>query len=238
MSGPEDNVTKVGSNDMPDNSPPNQDARATDPEQPQFGGMPLTAEMFGRHSHFVSIMKVALPLSAMALLVVVLIYSGVFDKRDRLDITFREISSLNSDLRMVSPRIAGLDHSGQPYLLTADTATQSKDKPSQITLDNVQADLKLADDGDWISLQSTSGLLDTETEQLALHQKIDVYVSTGYEFHGTSAQINFRHGTFASNEAVEGHGPAGTLRADAMTADNDARKMVFTGHVKMRLYAQ
>jgi lipopolysaccharide export system protein LptC len=238
MSGPEDDVTKVGSNNMPDNNSPTPDATGTEAEQPQFGGTLLTAEMFGRHSHFVSLMKIALPLGAIALLVVVLVYSGVFDKRDRLDITFREISSLNNDLRMVSPRVAGLDRSGQPYLLTADTATQAKDKPSQITLDNVQADLKLADDGDWVSLQSTSGLLDTETEQLELHQKIDVYVSTGYEFHGTSAQINFRHGTFASDEAVEGHGPAGTLRADSMTADNDEGKMVFTGHVKMRLYAK
>ncbi len=228
----------MGSTDMPDDNAPDPDKSSTEPEQAHFGGALLTAEMFGRHSYFVSIMKIALPLSAIALLMVVLIYSGVFDKRDRLDITFREISTLNSDLRMVSPRVTGLDRSGQPYLLTADTATQSKAKPSQITLDNVQADLKLADNGDWVSLQSTSGLLDTETKQLTLHQKIDVYASTGYEFHGTSAQINFRHGTFASDEAVKGHGPAGTLRADSMTADNDKGQMVFTGHVKMRLYAK
>ncbi|MDO8290437.1 MAG: LPS export ABC transporter periplasmic protein LptC [Parvibaculum sp.] len=192
----------------------------------------------GRHSHFVSAMKVALPLTAIALFVTVLFYSGLFAERDRLDITFKEISSLNSDLRMVSPRITGLDRSGEPYLLTADTATQGKDKPTQITLDNVEADLKLSDDDSWVSLKSTSGLLDTETEQLTLNQTIDVYMSTGYEFHGTQGSIDFRQGTFTSTSAVEGHGPAGTLRADSMVADNEAQKLTFKGRVKMKFYGK
>lgn len=191
-----------------------------------------------RHSRFVSAMKIALPLGAVALTATVLIYSGIFDQRDRLDITFREIATLNNDLRMVSPRVTGLDSSGHPYLLTADTATQAKGQPSHIALDNVQADLKLSDDTDWVSLSSASGLLDTETEILDLHQKIDIYASTGYEFHGTSARIDFRGGTVASDEPVQGHGPLGTLRADRMTANNGERKMRFTGHVKVRIYAK
>ena len=192
----------------------------------------------GRHSRFVSAMKVVLPLGAVALLLTVLFYSGVFDKRDRLDITFREIASLNNDLRMISPKVTGLDRSGQPYVLTADTATQVKDQPNHIQLDNLQADLKLSGDEEWISLSSTAGLLDSETEKLQLEQKIDVYLSSGYEFHGVSGQIDFREGTFSSDKPVEGQGPAGTLRADSMTANNGEKKIVFTGRVKMILYGQ
>lgn len=191
-----------------------------------------------RHSRFVSAMKIALPLGAIALLVTVLFYSGMFDSRDRLDISFREITTLNNDLRMVSPRITGLDKSGLPYLLTADTATQATSKPSHIVLDNVQADLKLAGDTDWVSLISTSGLLDTETDVLDLHQKIDIYMSSGYEFHGTAASVDFRNGKIVSDTPVEGHGPMGTLRADRMTANNGERKMRFIGHVKVRIYAK
>lgn len=191
-----------------------------------------------RHSKFVSLMKIALPLGAIALTVTVLVYSGVFDVRDRLDISFREIANLNNDLRMVSPRVAGLDKSGRPYLLTADTATQAAGKPSQITLDNVQADLKLPEGSDWVALNATSGLLDTETQVIDLHQKVDIYASTGYEFHGTSARIDFRQGKVASEEPVQGHGPLGTLRADRMTANNDDRTMRFSGHVKVRIYGR
>jgi len=200
------------------------------------GGARGRAAGSGSYSRFVSIMKIALPLGALALFATVLIYSGVFDSHDRLDISFREISSINNDLRMVSPRIAGLDSTGRPYLITADTATQAQDRPSLVALDNIQADLKMTEDANWLSLAATSGQLDTEHEQLNLAQKVDLYSSWGYEFHGTSAAIDFRKGTLASKEPVEGHGPLGTLRADSMTADNATQTLRFMGRVKVRIY--
>lgn len=190
-----------------------------------------------RYSRFVSAMKIALPATAIAILATVLIYSGVFDTRDKLDITFREIATLNNDLRMVSPRVTGLDSAGRPYALTADTATQMTGEPNHISLDNLQADLKLQDDADWVSLSSTVGLLDTGRQTLDLNQKIDIYASSGYELHGTSATVDFRKGTIESTSPVEGQGPLGTLRADSMTADNRSRNLTFTGRVKVRIYA-
>lgn len=190
------------------------------------------------YSRFVSTMKIALPLGAIGLFATVLIYSGVFDARDRLDITFREVATLNNDLRMVSPRVTGLDKSGRPYVLTADTATQAADEPSHVTLDNLKADLKLDDDADWVTLSSTSGLLNTESQTLDLRQKIDIHASSGYEFHATSATIDFRQGTVASSDKVEGQGPLGTLRADGMTADNETRTLRFKGRVKVRIYPE
>ena len=231
-----------GTSDMQDGEMPDTDLTEPSDETPgDFSANAIEASAmaaYERHSSFVTIMKIALPLGAAVLLMIVLFYSGIFDKRDKLDITFREIASLNNDLRMVSPRINGLDTSGRPYLLTADTATQSKTNPSQIALDNVQADLKLTDGDDWVSLSSTTGLLDTETEQIRLSPKIDVYASTGYEFHGSSGLVDFRKGIFSTDDPVEGQGPAGTLRADSMTADNETRKIIFVGHVKMRLYGE
>lgn len=203
----------------------------TRPRQHEDGLMP-TVRALG-HRYFVIGMKVALPLTAAALFLTVLVYSGVFDSRDKLSINFREVSSVNNDLRMVSPRVDGLDKSGRPYLMTADTAIQASDNPNLMNLDNVQADLKMSNQGDWVSLNAVSGLLNTETEFLQLHQKIDIYASSGYEFHGTSADVNLREGTLASSEPVHGHGPLGTLRADSMTANNKTGVIVFTGNVKM-----
>jgi lipopolysaccharide export system protein LptC len=208
-----------------------------EPGSPERRAAPIEWQQ-SRHSRFVSTMKFVLPLGAIVLLGTVLLYSGVFDSRDKLDISFHEISSLNNDLRMVSPRVTGLDRSGRPYLLTADTATQETDKPSHVSLDNVQADLKLPNDTDWVSLIATSGLLDTETQIIDLQQKIDIYASSGYEFHGTSAAIDFRKGTVSSNEPVQGHGPLGTLRADSMTADNGDETINFKGHVKVCFYGK
>ncbi|MES1990327.1 MAG: LPS export ABC transporter periplasmic protein LptC [Pseudomonadota bacterium] len=205
---------------------------------PNAGSDALRERRVERHSSFVSVMKVALPLIAVALFTTVLFYSGLFEDRDSLEITTKEITVFNSDLRMVSPRITGLDRAGEPYLVTADTATQDKDAPTHVTLDNVEADLKLKDDDSWISLKSANGRLNTEAQHLTLQQNIDVYMSSGYEFHGTEGTIDFKKGTFTSDRPVEGHGPAGTLSADSMVADNEEQMLTFRGRVKTKFYGK
>ena len=96
-----------------------------------------------RYSRFVSAMKLLLPLGALIVLVLLIIYSGTFEDDDQLAITFTKIDSLNDDLRMVSPRISGMDAHGRPFVITADTATQTASNPNRIALDNIQAYLQM-----------------------------------------------------------------------------------------------
>jgi lipopolysaccharide export system protein LptC len=191
-----------------------------------------------RYSRFVSLMKLLLPVGAVALFAAVLIYSGLFDSRDRLDISFRDVTLPNDDLRMVTPRVAGLDSGGRPYFITADTATQNLNVPEEITLENLQADLKFVQGTDWLSLSSSTGLLNTQSELLKLNKQVDIYSTWGYEFHAQSAEINFRDGTVTTSQPVQGHGPIGTLRADSMQADNTKQTMHFEGRVKMKIYGK
>lgn len=198
----------------------------------------------GRYSYFVTLMKVALPLGAVVLLIVVLYYSGVFDRNDRLDVTFREIETRPDDLRMVSPRIAGVTRDGRPYVINADNATQDADRPNFVVLENINAEMRLdrgaepADDGEgeWISLAATGGLLDSESQTLELTQQIDIATAQGYAFTGSHAVIDFDAGTVTSDSEVTGEGPLGTLRADRMTADHTGRVMRFEGKVKLLIH--
>jgi len=191
-----------------------------------------------RYSRFVSLMKFALPVGAIGIFAAVLVYSGLFDSRGKLDISFRDVSLPNDDLRMVTPRVAGLDSHGRPYYITADTAIQNLNIPEEISLENLQADLKFVQGTDWLSLASNSGMLNTQTEHLKLNEQVDIYSTWGYEFHAQSAEINFRDGVITSSQPVHGHGPIGTLRADSMRADNATQTIHFEGRVKMKIYGQ
>lgn len=191
-----------------------------------------------RYSRFVSLMKFALPVGAVAILMAVLVYSGLFDTRDKLDISFRDVSLPNDDLRMITPRVAGLDSDGRPYFITADTAIQNLNVPEEISLQNLQADLKFVQGTDWLSLASNSGLLNTHTELLKLDEQVDIFSTWGYEFHAQSAEINFKQGIITSSQPVQGHGPIGTLRADSMRADNATQTIHFEGRVKMKIYGK
>ncbi|MBX3506546.1 MAG: LPS export ABC transporter periplasmic protein LptC [Parvibaculum sp.] len=186
-----------------------------------------------RYSSFVSIMKIALPLGAVLLFAVILFYSGVFESKDDLDIAFREIDRQPGDLRMVSPRVAGMTSDGNPYLVTADNATQDISKPNVVTFENIHADLKLNQEEDWMSLTARSGIYNSELQTLDLEQQIDIFTTWGYEMHGRQATIDFERGELRSESEVEGHGPLGKLRADRMRAERATQVLRFDGNVRM-----
>src|SRR5690606_16497761 len=107
---------------------------------------------------------------------------------------FREIDRQPGDLRMVSPRVAGMTSDGNPYLVTADNATQDVSQPNFVTFENIHADLKLNQEQDWMSLTARSGLYNSESQTLDLEQQIDIFTTWGYEMHGESATIDFERG--------------------------------------------
>lgn len=190
------------------------------------------------YTRFVVWMKVVLPLAALSLLALVLFYSGIFDDRDQLAITFAEINSVDDDLRMVSPRVSGLDAKGRPYEITADTATQTPGDPNHIRLENIAGHLTLnqgedGQSGDQIFLTAVSGLLQPNMEKLTLNERIDIRSQGGYVFYGTSAEINLADGTISTAEPVHGDGPFGVLDADSMVTKEGGNLIRFMGNVKL-----
>ncbi|MDF1628136.1 MAG: LPS export ABC transporter periplasmic protein LptC [Parvibaculaceae bacterium] len=188
------------------------------------------------YSRFVTGMKIALPALAILLLLTVFISSGTFNARPEIAITFQEVGELNDDLRMVSPRITGVDRKGRPYVVTAETATQTVDNPNRIHLENINADLLLDAGGDWLSITSRFGTLETEGETLNLREQIDVYAAEGYEFHAQTAQMDLKNGGLVSHDPVHGQGPVGTIRANGVKAIENGEKITFTGGVRVVVY--
>lgn len=201
-------------------------------------GMPAGGDGPARssYSRFVSFMKFLLPVAAVVLFISLFVYSGFFDRDDKLDITFRDIATQNDDLRMVSPRVSGLNKEGRPYELNADTATQDAAQPNLVRLENIDADLKTDEANGWLTLNAARGLLDTDRQTLKLDDKVDLFTTQGYEFHAKKADVNFDKGTVQSDDEVWGQGPMGTLRADSMSADNASETINFSGRVKATIY--
>ncbi|MEQ9520355.1 MAG: LPS export ABC transporter periplasmic protein LptC [Parvibaculum sp.] len=188
------------------------------------------------YSRFVTSMKFGLPLLAIILLLTLFISSGTFNSGPEIAITFQEVGELNDDLRMVSPRITGVDRKGRPYVVTAETATQTVDNPNRIQLETINADLLLDTTGDWLSITSRYGTLETEEEMLSLRGQIDVYAAQGYEFHAETAEMDLKNGGLVSHDPVQGQGPVGTITANGVEATENGEKITFTGGVRVVVY--
>lgn len=195
-----------------------------------------TGDERSNYSAFVLGMKILLPVLAIILMVSVFVSSTTFNSKPDLVIDFREVDTLSDDLRMVSPRITGVDRRGRPYVVTADTATQQVDNPDKIYLENIEADLMLDEGGNWLSLTSRFGTLQSEAETLDLREEISVFSANGYEFHAQTANMDFGAGSLVSDQPVYGQGPVGTINANGVETSNDGDKIKFTGGVRVVVF--
>jgi len=216
-------------------SPPGQSAQQFGSPDPSVNALEAGDER-SSYSAFVLGMKIALPALAVILLISVFVSSTTFNSRPELTPTFRDVGRLNDDLRMVSPRITGVDRRGRPYVVTADTATQEVDNPDKIYLENIEADLMLDDGGNWLAITSRFGTLQSDAETLDLHDDISVFSADGYEFHAQTANMNFRTGSLISDQPVYGQGPLGTINANGVETSNDGEKIKFTGGVRVVVF--
>jgi lipopolysaccharide export system protein LptC len=186
-----------------------------------------------RYTRFVTVVKRILLLAALALLGVVLIYTLQPSRKDRVTMTFQKLGIVNNDLAMVKPRLTGLDTSGNPYVVTAETAIQDAKNTRRAKLFNVDADLTQKIKGTWMSLTAPRGVLDADAHKLVLEGPIAAYSDDGNEVHTMAANIDLKNGIVRGSRMIVGQGPMGTMRADRFWLNRDKHLVFLNGNVRM-----
>jgi lipopolysaccharide export system protein LptC len=193
-----------------------------------------TAHEAQRYSRFVARMKRILALGAFLIIAAVLAFFFVQRMPRQLQMSYERLGSIENDLTIVKPRLAGADAKGNPFVITADSAVQDAHNPKKASLKNLEADLAV-DKGNWINARAKSGMVDMDSGALELRGGIDLFTATGYELHTNSASANLKQSVIHGHEEVTGQGPQGTLRADEFHADRATNLLTLTGHVQMVL---
>lgn len=188
-----------------------------------------------RYSRFVQIMKRALPIAAAIIAAIVLAFALQPGEATRFAMTFSKSGKLENDLGMSHPRLTGADDSGQPFVVTALSATQESADSKRALLNKVEADITLKD-GTWINVVSDKGVVDTEKRTLDLTGNISIYSDNGYEAHAPTAQVDLKTGVIHGIQPVQVQGPLGTLAADTFEIHRDTKKLFFKGNVKSVFY--
>jgi lipopolysaccharide export system protein LptC len=122
----------------------------------------------GRYSRFVNLMKLVLPLMALALLAAIVAWPGMqVAKPGALPLSFTDIKTDDNGLTMASPRYIGTDESGQPFTVTAESATQDKADADRVDMVKPEADMTTKG-GTWINVAATTGTYLPKTKMLHL----------------------------------------------------------------------
>jgi lipopolysaccharide export system protein LptC len=188
-----------------------------------------------RYSVFVKFMKGALPMAALALAVVVLVYVLQPRETGRMALTFERMGRVEGDLAMVKPRLSGTDDDGLPFLLTAQSAVQEERGSDRVRLEGVAADISLKD-GTALHVTAAKGVVDTKRHLLDVSGGIHVTSQDGYDARTESAKADLKAGTLHGESHIEAEGKLGRITAERFALNRETRQLRFSGHVQMLIY--
>lgn len=187
-----------------------------------------------RKSRFVRLMRVTLPLLALILTSVVLIWPQM-NKPEGFRLSFTDVGTSDDQLVMRNARFRGTDSANRPFLVTADNAMQDPGHQDQVILDSLNADITL-EDGTWLTLRADTGVFFQNERKLALHGNVAVYSDLGYEFHADEAEADLAKGTVESDSKVWGHGPMGRINANGLRVYERGAVVRFINGVQTTLH--
>jgi len=152
------------------------DAAAT---PPRHVFSPNGPRAFGRrYSRFVSLAKIALPLIALALVMVLVAWPQAQNEGATFQVSLAALPEGDAgDTGMTRARFVGTDSKDQAFVITAERAMPNAINPERIKLEMLQADLTLSS-GVWASMLSVTGLYDRVQQSLTLRGGVDLFADT------------------------------------------------------------
>lgn len=187
------------------------------------------------YSRFVGMMKLLLPVLGLGLVVTLVIWPSEFQKATgfHLGTVSSDVDS-GADLTMLRPRYLGTDARSQPFVVTADSATQDPADQRLITLIRLQADMSMTD-GRWFTVMADNGVYHQQKQFLRLNGAVNFFSDQGYEINAKFVEINLKSGKASSSFPVNGQGPFGTIRANSLRIEEFGEKLLLLGNVKMQI---
>ena len=153
-----------------------------------------------KYSHFVSTMKILLPSLALLLLALVLILPQFRDDPNEFSADIVSVRDGEAgSLSLINARYFGIDDSGQPFSVTADSVRESAEGDDDINLVSPQADISMNDDT-WLVVGADAGRYDRGSQVLELVGGVNLFQDQGYELHTDAATVDLNQGKAVSTK--------------------------------------
>jgi lipopolysaccharide export system protein LptC len=189
-----------------------------------------------RHSRFVRVLRVAIPVCVVGSIVAAIVATFVLDPLRalaKLPLDMGNLVVSGTKITMQQPRLAGFTHDARPYVVNARAATQDITQPDRLELEDIRATMESKDNGSF-EVVAHSGVFETKADKLTLNRSIVVNSST-YRAHLTEAFINVRTGHVVSEKPVEVTMTQGTINANRLEMINSGEIIRFEQGVTMVL---
>jgi len=189
--------------------------------------------LIGNYSRFVRLMKLSLFAIAIALSMVLIIWTITVPEDRKIEIYLDKIpGNITKDEGMINGRFMGQDSKNNPYIITAKSANPSRLNSNNILLKSIQADLTL-EQGNWLTLISPEGTFVKNLQKLNLSKSVFIYMDNGLELNTKAAEIDLANGIILVNNILKINSPYGEVKSDSFRFFKNTKNMLFSGNVQM-----
>jgi len=191
------------------------------------------AEPGGSHDRLVAFLARALPMAVgvLAALMVVTPLSPRGEVSFLLD--RNKVAIIKERLRVANALYRGADDKGRPFSLTAGEAVQRSSAEGIVRMNNLVARL-LLDEGP-ARISARAGQYDIDDEVVSIIGPMNMVAADGYRMVARDVSLDLGEKRLVGSGGVDGAVPAGTFRADRLTADLSARTITLSGNARLRM---
>lgn len=193
----------------------------------------LAALPGGRHDAVVTVLKVALPVLAVALLAIIVVWPLLSAREFSFLLSKDKVAMANDRLRLDNAVYRGQTGKGQPFIIRAGGAVQHSSAVPIVELKTLDATLQM-DDGP-ARVTAPSGRYDMDNDKLNIAGPVKVDGSAGYSLDSQGVEVSLIDRTVKTDQPVSGRLPIGTFRSDRLSGDLGGKTMVLDGHAHLHI---
>ena len=187
-----------------------------------------------RHSSRVRLLRIALPVIAV-LIIAGIAGAYILSQASLPQVTIAETAFENGRMVMRNPVLDGVDGEQRPYRLTAKQAVQDPQKPRQVELDSISAEVPVQE-GIYAHILAGTGFYDGEAKHLDLGGEIEVVTDDGMTAKFKDAAVDIGAGTLKTVNPVAMTTEQAEISAESMFVEDNGAKVVFERRVKMTIF--
>ena len=190
----------------------------------------------GWHDRKVRILAVWLP-GAVGVVLAAMIIGPLFARREISFLLDRNKVALTQErLRVANAMYRGIDGEGRPFTVTADNAVQTSIREPVVKMDKLAARLRMSDGP--AELIAQNGAYNYQAETISVVGPVVFTAADGYRITTQNVSIDLKQRRIGGTGGVSGSVPAGTFRADRVSADLEQRVITLDGNVRMMMQLQ
>ncbi|MGR3467289.1 MAG: hypothetical protein ACU0CI_05365 [Shimia sp.] len=185
------------------------------------------------YSRLVGWLKIVLPLTALALLSTLFMFSGQVDPTQSLPYSELNVEEIAREQRLSDPEFAGVTSDGDAITIGAAIARPVPDRPDVVEVERIEAALEGS--AGTIRVSAPLGRLDSPGGTARAEGGARLVASDGSTFETEALTASLTQTRIVTDGAVQARTPFGALDAGQLTVDgaSGATRLIFNNGVRV-----